>query len=177
MRFPNKDSELKLSNEEVAKTSILLSDKSEEYKACKQELQKAIGLLELTHEKNKQLEQNYKSLQQQFYKSENLRLQFISTSAMYLKRWLFLAFQNRKTEVKVQQVSEISNFYRLKHTFSTLKRNVAWGQIERRLSLKRDLSLKLKSLDSLKLNNVISKYQKQRTLTAEAFHEFSLKRK
>ena len=102
----------------------------------------------------------------------------ITKNWMYhFSNWVHIAYKNQKEKLYIQEGTIISKHYLLKSALKLLQKNVVWEKITRKMKYKHEERLKMKSLASLKLFVILKNADKNKLTTAEAFHEFALKRR
>jgi hypothetical protein len=91
--------------------------------------------------------------------------------------WVSIAYKHQREQKFIEQGAVISRYYRLKSVIKLLQSNVNWERSIRKLKSKHDRRLTIISLASLKYRVYIKHIDANKFKTAEAFHEFSLKRR
>jgi hypothetical protein len=95
----------------------------------------------------------------------------------HFSHWVSIAYTHQREQKFVEQGAIISRYYRLKSVIKLLQSNVSWERSIRKQKSKHNIRLKIISLASLKYRVIIKHADENKFKTAEAFHEFSLKRR
>lgn len=168
---------LKIKNDDIDETYKKFHDKEKQYQRCKEELEKSIMLLDITHKRSKGFEQSNNKWMDKLEQSELTRCRYLKSSSQFFFKIISVYKKHVTNEQKIDNGSEISNKYCKMLAVKSLKRNVILQSIQKSADRKHNFSLKIRALDCLKYNNMMNKYSTQRWCTSEAFYDFSLKRK
>ena len=162
---------------EVFKITKRLDKQIEETNECKNELMKAINMIDLINNKSSRIKVQKQEAEMKLRMSNQFQMRLQNAVYSNIKRWIIIIAEQKINHEKVVQGRRIGDKYTLIKALKVLKRNTYLEKAVKIAQIRYKINLKLKAFDCMKYFKILNQHKQARKITATEFDDFRIKRK